>query len=477
MRLRRRTLAKTIIAATVPGLAGCADSLTDDGDEATPTADPTATETETTTATETETPAETETETEPTEDEPDRREPESVEDAARLLVDDLAAEQFERAAERAAPDASVLTPAVFERYWLGYTAVGGAFREIIDVEAVDDAVEVTMAFERGDHHLGVSTDDELRIAGIGVRDEYARPEYVDPDAFEEREVTVPAELCPMDGIATVPNVEEDVPGVVFVHGSQPSNKNAFTGTNKPFKDIAEGLATRGIAALRYNKRTFQCRVDPEDATFDRVTVEDALVAIGRLREVEGVDPDRIVVAGISLGGMAAPRIVERDGALAGGAALAAPARELPEVFLEQDEYLTTVGEHDSERAEAQYRAVQRQAEQIRSGNYEREEILLGHSGWFWDSIEEYDQIGTARRIDEPLFFLQGERDFRVSPERDFERWRSELADRERTAFRLYDGLNHAFLPGDGPAVPEEYLVRNSVDRRVVADLDDWIRGL
>ena len=45
------------------------------------------------------------------------------------------------------------------------------------------------------------------------------------------------------------------PGVVLVHGSGPNDRDESIGPNKPFRDLAEGLASRGIAVLRYDKRT------------------------------------------------------------------------------------------------------------------------------------------------------------------------------------------------------------------------------
>ncbi|MCK7525181.1 MAG: hypothetical protein MZV64_50040 [Ignavibacteriales bacterium] len=45
------------------------------------------------------------------------------------------------------------------------------------------------------------------------------------------------------------------PGLVLVHGSGPNNRDEELGPNKPFKDLAWGLATRGIAVLRYDKRS------------------------------------------------------------------------------------------------------------------------------------------------------------------------------------------------------------------------------
>ena len=44
--------------------------------------------------------------------------------------------------------------------------------------------------------------------------------------------------------------------MILVHGSGPNDRDETLGPNTPFRDLAHGLATRGIAVLRYDKRTF-----------------------------------------------------------------------------------------------------------------------------------------------------------------------------------------------------------------------------
>jgi hypothetical protein len=42
-----------------------------------------------------------------------------------------------------------------------------------------------------------------------------------------------------------------------VHGSGPNDRDSTVGANKIFRDLAEGLASAGIAVLRYDKRTYR----------------------------------------------------------------------------------------------------------------------------------------------------------------------------------------------------------------------------
>ncbi len=76
----------------------------------------------------------------------------------------------------------------------------------------------------------------------------------------------------------------------------------------PFRDLAEGLASRGIAVLRFEKRTKQY---PEElmAEFPQMTVQeefidDALAAIRLLQDTPEIDAEQIYILGHSLGGNA-----------------------------------------------------------------------------------------------------------------------------------------------------------------------------
>lgn len=466
--MRRRTFLATTTGA-LAALAGC--SADESGETSTPDATSTPTATPDPTPTRSATPAG----------------PETTVAAAEALLTDMATGRFDRAYERfESSRRDVVSPGAIEAVWLAATNVGGAFREIVGteegVQSGFDVVDATLGFERGRHTLRVVIGDELAIAGLAVHDDYERPGYVDPGAFRAEGTRVETEDCLMDATLTVPAGGDDLPGVVLVHGSDPvgaADKNLQTVGSAVFKDIAEGLASRGVAVLRYDRRTHACpsTLPPSEYTLDAVTVDDPLVAIEQLRAVDAVDPDRVAVTGLSLGAMAVPRIAARDGDLAGGVAMAAPARSFHEIFLDQYEHLATVGEYEWERMATLYERWQDRIDRIRQGDYTESDVVLGYPGALWDSLAAYDHVGTARDLDAPLLFLQGDRDYQVSVELDFGRWQTELADRPDTSFERYEGLNHVFQWGTGPSVPGEYAFRNPVREQAVADVADWIMSL
>lgn len=199
----------TVLGGSFVAVSGCT------GDETTTRTDTSSTPTPT------ETPTETETTTATTAG------PESVTEAGEQFVADMDDGAFESAYQRFRDDLQSQTSAGHvEAVWMGYTNVGGSFQEVPDatetVQGGYDAVDLTLAFERGQHVLRIVTDEAFNLVGFFVNDEYSRPEYVDTDAFDVEAVSLESEDCLMDAAVTVPAGGNEVPGVVLVHGNDPN---------------------------------------------------------------------------------------------------------------------------------------------------------------------------------------------------------------------------------------------------------------
>jgi hypothetical protein len=268
------------------------------------------------------------------------------------------------------------------------------------------------------------------------------------------------------------------PVVVLVHGSGPNDRDETIGPNKPFKDLAWGLATRGIAVLRYEKRTKQyplkCAEMIENFTVEDETIDDALTAIEVLREEEKIDRERIFVLGHSLGGMLAPRIGARDEKLAGLILLAGNTRDLPDMILDQVRYLASLDDRIDDTEAKQIEEIEELVRKVKELDMAGGEIVLGASKAYWEDLMKYNPVKAARGSSLPMLILQGERDYQVTLE-DFEGWREGLAGRENVEFKTYPDLNHLFMFGIGKSTPAEYQKASNVDQIVIEDIVEWVK--
>ena len=164
------------------------------------------------------------------------------------------------------------------------------------------------------------------------------PPYAEKSKFTEEPITVGARDWPLPGTLTRPKGIASPPLVILVHGSGPNDRDETLGPNTPFRDLAQGLATRGIAALRYDKRTFAQKEKllkqglDKTITIKEEVLDDVMAALDKSRSLPGIDANRIFVMGHSGGGSLAPLIAQRDGHLAGIILLAASSRPLRKAF-------------------------------------------------------------------------------------------------------------------------------------------------
>ena len=79
-------------------------------------------------------------------------------------------------------------------------------------------------------------------------------EKTESDLYDSIELALPVSLLgELPGILTVPKGEGPFPAVILLQGSGASDKDESVGNLKPFRDLAEGLAEKGIAKASYSK--------------------------------------------------------------------------------------------------------------------------------------------------------------------------------------------------------------------------------
>jgi uncharacterized protein len=322
---------------------------------------------------------------------------------------------------------------------------------------------IRVKFASGAVDWRFTVNPDGKIAGLFFQqgeqpgaDEWQHPTYSRPNSFRERELTVGDGPWRLPGTLTFPASSGGaVAAVVLVHGSGPLDRDETVGANKPFRDLAEGLASRGIAVLRYEKRTkvYASRMGAmKDLTVQQETVEDAVKAATLLRQQPEVASRRVFVLGHSLGGYVAPRIAQQDPRLAGLILMAANVRPLDDLLADQLQWMGLSGT-ELDKAKAR--------------------ILEALPASYTNDLNSYNPAEESKNLLVPLLILQGERDYQVTM-KDFNLWKAALAGRWNASFRSFPTLNHLFIAGQGKSVPAEYGQPGHVDGEVIDQIAGWI---
>lgn len=298
------------------------------------------------------------------------------------------------------------------------------------------------------------------------------------DTITTIDLTIPGPV-PLPAVLTLPDAPAPVPVVVIVHGSGQGDRHGTLGPNAPYDDLAAGLAERGIAVLRYDKRT---RVKPfsflgRPFTVRDEVIDDALAAITLLRDRPEIDGERIVLLGHSLGGFLAPRIAAEDRHLAGIILWAGAFREsLSELMVRQLDYIASVSGADSTRVRAQADQVAIMARQIAAltpADSASVAIIMGATPSYFLDLRGYDPVATLKDLTMPVLIQQGGMDYQVTyPMLDG--FLAELGPRPRLAVERYPTLNHLFMASTGTPRPAMYAVPGKVSDEVIHAMADWV---
>ena len=340
-------------------------------------------------------------------------------------------------------------------------------------------------FERAAIDVQFAFDSAGRISGLVFRPAasapvpYTLPSYASPSSYAETATTIGSGQWALPATLAMPAGTTSVPAVVLVHGSGPNDRDETVGVNKPFKDVATGLASRGVAVLRYDKRTKVHGANMAALTgftVQQEVIEDVLEAVKALRAQPRIDSARVFVLGHSLGGMLIPRIAIGDPTIAGVIVLAGAARPLEEAIVAQTRYLAAADGMISPEEQQGIDRAAALADNVRAlkpDDATSGRMLSGAPASYWLDLRGYDPPSAARHVTAPMLILQGERDYQVTLE-EFAKWKAALGSRRDVTFHSYATLNHLFIAGTGPSLPAEYQVPGHVAEDVIRDIATWI---
>lgn len=410
---------------------------------------------------------------------------------AKGVVDLIMKQDMEAVFKRLDANAQKELPvSKFKEVYTQLTALAGPFKKRLGVKMGKknnlEVRRVICAFQNGILNADIVYNASKQIAGIAITPstEQVQQSSAAPSGdFDEKEVTVGSGEWALRATLTLPQGTGPFPAVVLVHGSGPQDRDETIGPNKPFRDLAWGLADKKIAVLRYEKRTkehaMECVASEKPLTVKEETIDDAISAVAMLRGMKEIDGKKIVVAGHSLGGMLIPRIAAADPAIGGFVILAGTTRRLEDVILQQVSYinsLNTTGARDQMANLDRIRQQVRRIKALKPADASSEALILGASAKYWLDLKSYRPAEAAKAIKQPLLVLQGERDYQVTMD-DFKGWQKALAARTDVTFKSYPDLNHLFMQGLGKSTPAEYELPGAVAPVVIDDIATWIKNL
>jgi len=296
---------------------------------------------------------------------------------------------------------------------------------------------------------------------------------------------------PLPGLLTLPleaTARNPVPAVVLVHGSGPSDLDSNVFGNRPFFDIANHLSANGVAVIRYDKRTYvhgegMVRSLDGSLTAWEESVEDAIFAAELLRADPRIDENRVFLLGLSMGGMLAPNIHASGGNFAGLIVMAGTPRTLPELFLEQSRAsigLAMEAGPEKDMGLAQLDMLEELFAAIPAMTPAEAQAMdiLGASAYYFKDLAARSFGNYIGEVSVPILVMQGGRDFQVRADKDFVLLQELLEGRDNVTFKLYEDLNHVFVPTTATNFVEHAIgimqTPGRVDAQVLRDIVDWI---
>lgn len=296
------------------------------------------------------------------------------------------------------------------------------------------------------------------------------------------DVSIPAAGTSLGGTLLLPDGAERAPAALLITGSGPLDRDSNSKRIRVdvMRQIAEHLATVGVASLRYDKRGVGASGGDYHAIGFYDNVDDARSGLRVLRGRREVDPDRVFVVGHSEGALIAAELAG-DEALAGVVLLAGAASTGEDILVWQARqvagmlpapvrWVMKVLRQDVAKTQA------KRLGRIKASTTDVMRIGFAklNAKWFREFIA-HDPAVSLRRARVPVLAITGSKDIQVNPD--------DVAVMERlvpTPFtgEVPDNVTHLLRAQDGPTSLRGYKkqVRRPVDRGLLNMVTGWMAG-
>jgi len=377
-----------------------------------------------------------------------------------------------------------------------YTQLESAFGKFKNVVSIGNSKtdnlkisEIVLKFEKSLLNARIVIDSNYNVAGMFFIPTYERQtnnliSYIDTSRFVENEIEFGNKDFLIKGSLCIPNYIKSLNAVIMLSGSGPNNRDSEIGPNSPFKDIAHGLASKGIITFRFDKRTkiygkkiFQNNLD---LTLNEEYYEDTDYAIEFLQnycKINKIKIKNLIILGHSQGGTVIPYILNNSKFkedINASIFMATPARNLEVIVKEQYNYIFTLDNTLDSAEQKQLDNLDIQISNLK--NNKEENLPLGLSKQYFNSLDKNDFNGNLTKSQIPLLIMSCGKDYQVTPV-ELNIIENILKNNQNVNYKFYDNLNHIFIKVEGVPSPSHYNKVSNVDSQVIEDLVKWIKLL
>lgn len=362
----------------------------------------------------------------------------SLETRSRTYAEQIAGGILTEIWDALSPELSnQLTKEGLQESWNSVADGIGAYEGIESVQNEENGtyriIYVTLRFRQNQgRSIRFVYDSEGQIAGIWfdvAEITKKKGESGQAGAWSETDITIGRDPYPLKGRLTLPEGKE-APVVILLADAADADMDGSIGKskNKPLRDIAHGLAEKGVASVRYHRRSYEYAslVSPEDGLYDTL-IQDVWYAVDQMYNERRVDRDRIYILAMGKTADYMPGIIKKKAKRLSGAILMAGR---PVALTER--------------------------------YYSREEkTFTSDAAYFMEENSTF-----------PLLMMQGEEDFETTVN-DFEQWKNIWKGRSHIVYHTYQHLNHYFMVSSGKKDREQYDKSGTVNATVIRDIAAW----
>ncbi len=327
----------------------------------------------------------------------------------------------------------------------------------------------------------------LFFAPVPKKQKVQEKENVPLNVVEKELVIDEKGQYPLYGTLCYPKEGENLPLVLLVHGSGPNDRDETVQNTKMFKDIAHFLASKGIAVMRYDKRTYthgkeiaQSKDFASFTVYDE-TIDDVIKVAEHLKTLPFLNKERFVLVGHSMGGMLSPKICQMsENLFCKQVLLSSTPYTLFKLMYDQN--MALIQTLPQAQQEANIASVQSEYEKVQalpllSEAEQKQTTVFGMNGYYAQSLL-MDTVQILKDTHMPVLVINGTEDFQVVNQNGYDAFYSHFKDQKNITLVKAEALNHLLMHYNGDKqfqyTVNEYAAPNTVDENILQTITNFV---